>query len=110
MIEKEWVQIKVPKNSEIYKFLYIQQKYSPIAKWKILEREHKRLEDLKDPQGFVVDYLFNSFVAQMIALYPERKEFYESLRPLIIWQILHGEDLPDEYYNKLRKMRYEKKS
>lgn len=95
---KARIDIKIPKQSRIYDFLYVDKscKETEKPKW-------QRLEELLDIATQMkydwAEKIFDEFVGRLALFYPEKREDLKKLRSLVLWQILEGEELSDEYYS-----------
>ncbi len=86
--------LHVPRDSKLWKIASEGNDSKP--KWQKIE------ERIIDREDWAVK-IFEEFVARMSVYYPEKKEKLKELRALILWRILNEEDLPDAYYEKLKK-------
>jgi transglutaminase-like putative cysteine protease len=98
---EERTDIRVPKSSKIHHFLYVDTKGDSIPKWRLLDALLTKAEENSEDQAARI---FDAFVSSIAAFYPEKKERIEKLRALILWHILEGEDLAEEYWRNLREL------
>ncbi|KPQ42211.1 MAG: hypothetical protein MPEBLZ_03233 [Candidatus Methanoperedens nitroreducens] len=87
--------LHVPRDSKLWKIATEGDDTKP--KWQKIE------ERITDREEWAVN-IFEEFVARMSVLYPEKKDKLRDLRPLVLWQILDGQELTDNYYKKLKKL------
>ncbi len=106
MTERQMVQI--PKESEVFKYLFEGTNHRNMAKWEILEEVIKQLPQSKQDRAY---RLFCSFKEELEILYPESKKGLELLWPLIAKRILKIRDiegkeqfLDDFVYSELREL------
>lgn len=92
------VTVNIPMGSEIHKFL---QNNGKVADWVLLNELVKQLPKSKEDRAIIV---FDTFIEKMGELYPESKKAFESLRPLIMKQIINKQPLESWYYEELKKL------
>lgn len=97
---QERIDIRIPKNSEIYQYLYVDTRSDVRAKWQKLESLLAVADVGREDHATMI---FEDFIARMSALYPKKEARLKRLRPLVLWHILWGEELEDEYWDKLRR-------
>jgi hypothetical protein len=97
----ERTDIRIPKNSKIYQYLYVDNTIINIPIWKrldaLLSVAEQTREDL-DTQ------IFETFVSTLGKLHPDKIDKIKKLRALILWHILWDEPLDEGYYEKLREL------
>lgn len=93
--------IKIPKNTKLYDFLSVDKNYIKKAKWEALEQVLEIAQQTKEDYA---EKIFDEFVIRMGFFYPEKTEKLKKLRQLILWQIIMGEQLTEEYYKKLEEL------
>jgi hypothetical protein len=95
------IDIKIPKTSKTYQFLYVDTDSNSPPKWKRLDAILDIVEANRTKWTLQV---LDDFIRDMASLYPEKKADLDYLRPLILRQILKGEALDEVYYNSLKKI------
>ncbi len=94
------IDIRIPKNSKIYEFLYVDMSSTDGAAWKQLDRLLAIAMLNKD--DFVLA-VWEDFVRRISFFYPEKRMKLDQLRPLILRGIVKGEKLPEIFWEELRK-------
>lgn len=108
MAETERLTVQIPKNTEVYKYLFEGKNHKNMAKWEIIEEMVRQLPQSKQERAYK---LFCSFVSEMDILYPESKDDMMILWRLISKRIMKVPDLDgkevyldDFYYAELKKI------
>ena len=99
--DDERINIKIPKNSKIYQFLY---GYKTTIKNPIYSQLDLILDIATQTRYDRVEEEFNRFMDTINKLYPEKAHKIEKLRALILWHILDEQELTDYYYEKLKEL------
>jgi len=98
---QERIDIRIPKTSKIYQYLYVDIKGAETPIWRRLDALLTQAEENSADQ---VTQIFEEFKARIRVFHPEAVHKIEKLRALILWHILWGEDLPVSYYEKLKEL------
>lgn len=98
---KERMTIKIPKKSKIFRLLEGDKDTNKLAYWEKLDRL-VTIADLAEEE--MADRLFNEFLVRMELYYPDKIEKLKTLRALILYRIICGEELPEKYYKILEKL------
>lgn len=98
----ERIDIRIPKNSEIFRFLYVDNKQTRLSKWRQLDNLVRIAIETRED---LAERCFDEFVIRLGMLYPEKIENIKKIKQLILWQILNGEELTEAYYDALKKLR-----
>ena len=93
--------IKIPKTSKIYQYLYVDTTENDTPKWRRLDA---LLTQAEENSADHVARIFDEFKARIGVFYPEKIPKIEKLRALILWHILWDEDLTDVYWEKLKEL------
>lgn len=97
---KERIDIRIPKTSKIYEYLYVDTSPADSAAWKRLDR---LLAVAAEKEEEFVIAVWEDFLRRISVLYPEKRERIDQLRPLILRKIILEEELSQEYWDELRK-------
>ncbi len=95
------IDVRIPKKSKIYDYLYVDTKGNNIPKWKLLDMIFEQAEQNKEQYAIKVYDMFIECVAE---LHPDKIEKLNKLRPLIIKHIIKGETLDESYYEMIREL------
>jgi preprotein translocase subunit SecD len=98
---KQRIDIRIPENSKIYQYLYVDNISDNKAKWEQLDAILERAERNKDELTIKI---LDDFINRMGVFYPDKIEALEKLRPLIIRRILKGLPLDEAYYQDLKRL------
>ena len=82
----KWNSVEIPMNSEVWEFVGRYEHDTP--PWKTISTA----------------IVYNEFVKSVKKMFPEKISELEQLRPLVYKILLGGKDLPDEYFNRLKKL------
>lgn len=93
------ITIKIPKSSKICQYLDVDTKADARAKWEKLDSLLSVARINAESNG---NRIFDDFVLRMGEIYPGKIPRLRNLRALILWHILHGEELPATYWQKLK--------
>lgn len=99
--ENERINIKIPKNTQIYQYLNGRSTIINIPKWRRLEALLQVAEQTREDLDTVI---FDTFLGSLEKLHPDKIDKLKRLRPLILWHILWDDVLDDEYYDKLKEL------
>ena len=100
------ITVQIPEGTEIYKYL---SKNNKMSKWGLLDQLVLHVPKSKEERAIKA---YENFITTMSELYPDKKNMFEMLRPLIIKHIIRedvAEDgrlspLPDDYFEELKKI------
>lgn len=98
---QERIDIRIPKTSKIYQYLYVDTTGDDTPKWRRLDALVTQAEQNSGDQ---VSQIFEEFKARIRVFYPEKIQKIEKLRALILWHILWDEHLTDTYWEKLKEL------
>lgn len=97
---QERIDIRIPKTSKIYEYLYVDTVSTDIAAWRRLDR---LLAVASQKEQDLVIAAWEDFVRRISFFYPEKRKKLEQLRALIYRKIIHNEELTKEYWEEIRK-------
>lgn len=95
---KARIDIRIPKQSRIYDYLYVDKscRDNEKPKWQRLD---ELLEIATQMKYDWAEKIFDEFVGRLALFYPDKRDALRKLRSLVLWQILEGEELSEEYYS-----------
>jgi hypothetical protein len=95
------VDIRIPKNSELYEYLYVDTTEAHIANWVKMERLLK-IAQIREEE--ILHEIWLDFEERILRIRPELTTKIEMLRPLIFRRFLRNDQLSEDYYDDLRKL------
>ena len=99
--QKDRIDIRIPKTSKIYQYLYVDNTIIKAPKYKLLDAIISQLERIREDQTVPI---VDKFIESIGELYPDKTDKLNKLRPLIIKRILHNDELDESYYKMLREL------
>lgn len=97
----ERIDIRIPKNSRIYEYLYVDTSSLDSAAWKRLDR---LLAVASQKEQDMILFAWEDFVRRISFFYPEKRKRLDQLRALIYRKIILCEELSEEYWEEIRKL------
>ncbi len=95
------IDIRIPKKSKIYEYLYVDNPNDPRPKWQRLDAIYASSQVNKD---LYAQKVIDDFLRDISELLPDKKADFADLRPLILKQIIMGIPLDKEYFEHLKKL------
>lgn len=89
--------LHIPRDSKLFEI--ISKMDSSIPKWKGIE--DRIIENDREKWA---EMIFDEFVARMSVYYPEKKEMLQKLWGIVIWKVIYGEQLKEEYIEEIEKL------
>ncbi len=97
---QERIDIRIPKKSKIYEYLYVDNAPEDCAMWKRLDR---LLVVASQKEHDLILSAWEDFVRRVSFFHPEKRQRLDQLRALIYRKIILGEELSEEYWEEIRK-------
>jgi len=95
------IDIRIPKSSKTYQFLYVDNNGGRIPKWEQLDN---LISITEKARASTAEWIIEDFILRMSNLYPDKRRRLDNLRPLILRRILRNEKLDESYFEILKEL------